>query len=72
MRSKGPIGVHNLCALTDDEMLLACGAEGLHALSLRTGQLSAHQPTAVRDVYRVAFDANTDTLLLLVANRDTH
>ena len=71
-RSEDYIGVHDLCVLTDNKVLLACGAKGLHALSLRMGQLSAHEPTDVRDVYIVAFDANTDTLLLLVANRDTH
>ena len=52
-------------------MLIAAGATGLHALSLRTGQLSAHEPTAIRNVYKVAFDANTNTLLLLVSNTVT-
>ena len=63
--------VWDLCALSDEEVLIAAGATGLHALSLRTGQLSAHEPTAIQNAYKVAFDAITNTLLLLVANTDT-
>ena len=59
--------VLRLCALSADELLLACGDAGLRALSLDTGQLTAREPTALRgDVRRVAFDARTETLLLLV------
>ena len=59
--------IWSLCALSAEELLLACGAEGLRALSLDTGQLAARRPTAMQyDVRRVAFDARTDTLLLLV------
>ena len=59
--------VWSMCALSADELLLACGAAGLRALSLHTGQLVAREPTALRDdVWRVAFDAHTDTLLLVV------
>ena len=57
--------VRSLCVPTPDEMLLASRA-GLRALSLHNAQLAAHEPTAIQDVERVAFDAHTDTLLLLV------
>ena len=55
-----------MCALSADEILLASGAAGLRAVSLYTAQLAAYEPNAIRDVYDVAFDAHTDTLLLLV------
>ena len=65
--------VWSLCALSADELLLAMGAKGLRALSLHTGQLAAHEPIALRDeVIRVAFDSNTDTLLLFVKARKTN
>ena len=55
--------VFDMCALSADEVLLACGPAGLRAVTLHTAQHS----TAIRDnVWRVAFDAHTDTLLLLV------
>ena len=57
----------DMCALSADELLLACGAAGLRAVSLHTAQLAAHEFSAIRDdVWRVAFDAHTDTLLLIV------
>ena len=34
--------VSSMCALSADEVLLACGAAGLRAVSLHTGQLAAH------------------------------
>ena len=56
-----------MCALSAGEVLLAFGAAGLFALTLHTEQLAAFEPTVIQyDVYRVAFDAHTDTLLLLV------
>ena len=55
----------SLCALPD-EVLLACGVTGLRAFSLRGALLSAHEPTSIRNVYGVAFDNHTDTLLLIV------
>ena len=58
--------VFGMCALSADEVLLACGSAGLRAVSLHTAQLAAHKPSAIRYVYGVAFDAHTDTLLLLV------
>ena len=61
------VTVKSLCALSADELLLACGTAGLRALSLRTGQLVAREPTAMReDVRSVAYDRQTDTLLLVV------
>ena len=58
--------VYHLSALSDDVMLLACGAAGLHALSLSSNNTSPFGPADIGDVYRVVFDAYTDTLLLLV------
>ena len=58
--------VFDMCALSADEVLLACGRAGLRVVSLHTAQLVAHEPIAIREVYNVAFDAHTDTLLLLV------
>ena len=58
--------VIDMCAFSADEVLLALGAPGLRTVSLHTAQLVAHEPTAIRYVYGVAFDAHTDTLLLLV------
>ena len=60
------LNVWSLCALSADELLLACGTAGLRSLSLHTGMLAARDPTALQNVRRVAFDAHTDTLLLLV------
>ena len=57
--------VYDVCALSADEVLLACGS-GLRVVSLHTAQLVAHEPSAIQYVWRVAFDAHTDTLLLLV------
>ena len=59
--------VYGMCALSADKVLLACGAAGLRAVSLHNAQLVAHESSAIRDnVWGVAFDAHTDTLLLLV------
>ena len=58
--------VFDMCALSADEILLACGRAGLRAVSLHTAQLAAYEPTALQNVYRVAFDTHTDTLLLFV------
>ena len=60
------LSAESLCALSAEELLLAFGDTGLSALSLFTGQLAARDPTALQNVWRVAFDAHTDTLLLLV------
>ena len=55
--------VDDMCALSADEVLLACG--DLRAVWLHTAQLVAHESSAIRDdVLGVAFDAHTDTLLL--------
>ena len=56
----------SLCALSTDELLLACGDAGLRVLSLHTGQLVAREPIAMKNVWQVAFDARTGTLTLLV------
>ena len=61
--------VRSLCALSADELLLACGVGGLRALSLHTGQLVAND---LQRIDRVAFDAHTDTLLLLGESKDAH
>ena len=65
--------VMGLCALLDEEVLLAYGAADLSALLLNTTQISPH--VSIRGVYgvfAVAFDAKTDTLMLLVAAPQTH
>ena len=54
--------VSGICALDDDCVLLACGA--LRALRLSSAQLCARDPSPLEDVWNVAFDAATDTLLL--------
>ena len=59
------IYVRSLCALSADELLLACGDAGLRALSLHTGELAAREPTVLRYVWRVAFDAHTNMLLIV-------
>ena len=59
--------VSDMCALSADEVLLSCGAAGLRSVSPHTAQLAAHEPSAIRYVWRVVFDAHTDTLLLAVS-----
>ena len=58
--------VWGLCALFNDVLLLACGDAGLRLFSLNSSQLIPHKIIAIQDVTIVAFDAHTDTLLLLV------
>ena len=60
--------VHDMCAISAEELLFACGDAGLRAVSLRTGlwRYEAIKPTAIREVRGVAFDTHTDTLLLVV------
>ena len=58
--------VTDMCALSADEVLLECDNAGLRTVSLHTAQLAAQEPTAIPHVLQVAFDAHTDTLLLLV------
>ena len=57
--------VLDMYALSADEVLLACGAAGVPAVSLRTAQLAAHESIRA-DAWGVAFDSHTDTLILLV------
>ena len=64
--------VNDMYALSADELLLACGDAGLRVVSLHTAQLATHESSAIRDtVLRVAFDAHTDTLLLLLLSAPT-
>ena len=60
--------VWSVYSIATDELLLACGSSGLRAVSLHTGELIAHEPTAALrdDVRKMAFDAHTDTLILFV------
>ena len=58
------VSVSSLYVMSDDLLFLACGADGLRALSLSSGQLSERDPSALKPVYGVTFDAATDTLLL--------
>ena len=61
------LNVYGLCALTDDEVLLACGLRGLRALGLKSAKLSDPKPSALTLVYSVALDAATDTIVLALA-----
>ena len=54
----------SMCALTEDVVLLACVSEGVGAFTLSTQHYSTLINTS-REVWGVAFDALTDTLLLL-------
>ena len=55
------------CALSNDVMLLACGDADLRLFLLNSSQLYPQKIIAIQDdVTQVAFDAHTDTLLLLV------
>ena len=58
--------IHDVCAISNDTVLLAYGAAGLREYSLSCKQVLNHASVAIRDVHRVAFDSATDTLLLLV------
>ena len=62
--------VYDVCAISNDTVLLAYGAAGLRAFSLSKNEVSSRAPAAIRDVYRVAFDSATDTLVLLVRPPD--
>lgn len=53
-----------MCEISKDVLLLACGPYGLRAFSLSSKQLIKRDPFTLPDVYSVAFDAATDTLLL--------
>ena len=52
----------DLLALSTDELLFICN-ESLHALSLRTGQLSAHEHPTLSHLRDMALDTRTGTLL---------
>ena len=68
--SNEPLAVVGLCALPDEFLLVACGSSGgLRALSLRSAQLSAREPSSLSHVYKVAFDPATYTLLLAMRVR---
>ena len=59
--------VHDVCALSAEELLLVYGYAGLRAVSLPTGLFAAKKPIAIRDyVNTIAFDTHTDTLLLVM------
>ena len=63
--------VYGLSELSADELLLACGYEGLYTFSLHTGESVVRVRIALRgDVRSVAFDAHTNTLLLVVKAAD--
>ena len=62
------LSVLGMFALSADEVLLACsGRMAMGAVSLHTGQLAALDLPFIPFVWGVAFDAQTDTLLLLVS-----
>ena len=41
------LSVYDMCALSADEVLLACGDAGLRAVSLHNSQLAAYEPNAI-------------------------
>ena len=59
----------SLCALSDDEVLLAYAQLGVRAILLNSSQIYQHEVVAFKDVRGMAFDALTDTLLLLVSDQ---
>ena len=63
--SRGGLCVYGMCAPSCDVLLLACGRNGLRALSLRSEQV-APRAVCTFKTYRVAFDTRTTSLLLLV------
>ena len=58
--------MYDAFAISDDTVLLAYGAAGLRVFLLSSKKVSSQPPAAIRDVYRVAYDSATDTLVLLV------
>ena len=62
--------ITHMCALSADELLLAYsyGPLGLRAVSLRSDDAgeAVYESIALRHVHHVAYDAHTDTLLLLM------
>ena len=68
--------VCGLCALSDDDVLLAYSSQftppRMRAVSLRSQQLpSPREVSALENVYRVAYDALTDTLLCVCKDINT-
>ena len=59
-----PTYVSSMCAVSADEILLT-SESGLRAVSLRTGHDTALFPWSDFYAFRVAFDALTDTLLVI-------
>lgn len=55
---------YGLCALPDDTIGIACGSGGLRAIQLNSPCLTPHSLYERNDVWRVAFDKDTETLLL--------
>ena len=64
------LSVSTLLAISDD-MVLEGDHLCLRAISINSSQLSPHDVVAFRDVSIMAFDAHTDTLLLLVTEIDS-
>ena len=55
-----------MCAVSDDIVLLSFNKNGLFALSMQSGQLLPRKPCELKRVIRMAFDVQTDTLLLVL------
>ena len=67
--------VWSMCALSDDEIMFAVDNAAPHVLSLHTAQwrpLASRDPVDIRNVYKVAFDAHTDTLLFLMKDANEY
>ena len=58
--------VYSIYSFGDDMMLFADGDEGMRAFSLMSGQLFPHDPCQIKPVYKIAFHAPTDTLVLVI------
>ena len=59
------LDVTELCSLPKDSIALSCFKDGLRAISLGNKQLCPFKHSPLKVVYRVAYDMQTDTLLLV-------
>ena len=59
------LDVTEFCSLPNDSVALSCFKDGLRAISLGNKQLCPFKHSPLKVVYRVAYDVQTDTLLLV-------
>ena len=65
-KAKEQLEVYSLYPFDDDMLFFADGDEGMRAFSLMSGQLLPHDPCQLKPVYKIAFHAPTDTLVLVI------